>query len=134
MFFKITRVIFALISTAFMLRFAIPKLLAMPVSVKSFTMFSQVLPFNAKYFMYFTGVVELLIALVLFASLFIKKAELKNKLQIFGYVLLLCTMIGAILSELFLRPAPIPSLIIIALVLTAISFSELSILAQRKAK
>ena len=65
-----------------MLRFTLPKLIASEVSAKSFSMFSTVLPINANFFMYFTGVVELLIASLLLSSLFIKNIELKNRFQI----------------------------------------------------
>ena len=131
MFYKLTRVLFILISSLIMLRFALPKLQAMEVSVKSFTMFSTVLPINANFFMYFTGVVELLIACLLLSSLFIKKIELKNSFQIIGYILLFSTMIGAILIEQFVRPEPKAFLMTIAIVLITISISELSLLSQK---
>ncbi len=132
MFFKFIRIIFILISTGIMIKFAIPKLQAMPISVKSFTMFSTVLPVNANFFMYFTGLVELLIAVLLFSSLFIKKIELKDKFQILGFVLLLSTMISAIIIEQFVRPTPKPFLMTIALILITICISELSILTKNK--
>lgn len=133
MFFKTIRVVFILISSIIMLRFALPKLQAMPVSVKSFTMFSEVLPIDGSFFMYFTGFVELLIAVLLLTSFFIRKNELKNTIQTIGYVLLLATMVGAILIEQFVRVSPVSFLMSIALVLTTISISELSILSLKKA-
>lgn len=132
MFFKITRVFFILISIGVMIRFAIPKLQAMPVSVKSFTMFSTVLPINANFFMYFTGLVELLIAVLLLSSFFIKKIDLKNRFQILAYSLLLSTMIVAIIIEQFVRITPVNFLMTIALVLITICISELSILTKKK--
>jgi len=131
MFYKLIRVLFILISSLIMLRFALPKLQAMQVSAKSFAMFSTVLPINANFFMYFTGGVELLIIILLLSSLFIKNIELKNRFQIIGYVLLFSTMIGAILIEQFVRPEPKAFLMTIALVLTTISISELSLLFQK---
>ncbi|WP_368028772.1 DoxX family protein [Arcobacter sp. s6] len=133
MFFKIIRVVFLLISSITMLRFALPKLQSMPVSVKSFTMFSEVLPINGSFFMYFTGFVELLIAVLLLASLFIRKNELKNIMQTIAYVLLFATMLGAILIEQFVRVSPVAFLMSIALILITISISELSILSLKKA-
>jgi uncharacterized membrane protein YphA (DoxX/SURF4 family) len=114
-----------------MLRFALPKLQAMEVSVKSFTMFSTVLPVNPTFFMYFTGIVELLIAILLLTSLLIKNINLKNRLQTIGYFFLLSTMIGSILIEQFVRPEPKSFLMTIALVLLTISISELSLLTQK---
>lgn len=132
MFLKVTRIIFTLISIVYMLSFALPKLQSMPVSVKSFTMFSTVLPIDATVFMYFTGVIELLIALLLIFSLFIKKIDLKKKLGLSGFFLLLATMIGAILIEQFVRVTPVPKLMTIALVLIVISIYELNLLSQKK--
>lgn len=132
MFYQITRVMFSLISSLFMLRFALPKLQAMEVSVKSFAMFSSVLPINPKFFMYFTGSIELFIFALLFSSLFIKNSNLKKKFQIIGFISLFFVMIGAIAIEQFVRPTPKPMLVTIAFVLLTISISELSILTQRK--
>lgn len=134
MFFKLTRIVFILISALLMLKFALSKLQSMPISVKSFTMFSQILPINAEFFMYFTGFIELLIATLLIVSLFIKKEQLKDKLQIIGFSLLFSTMFSAILIEYFVRPTPVSFLVTIALVLIIIAISELSILTQKKVK
>lgn len=131
MFYKFTRIIFIVISSLIMLRFALPKLQAMEVSVKSFTMFSTVLPVNPVYFMYFTGVIELLIAILLLGSLFISNIELKNRLQVIGYFFLFSTMVGSILIEQFVRPEPKSFLMTIALVLLTISISELSLLTKK---
>ena len=76
MFYKLTRIIFILISSLIMLRFALPKLQSMEVSVKSYEMFSSVLPINPTLFVYFTGIVELLIVILLFTSLFFQKCIL----------------------------------------------------------
>ena len=132
MFYKITRVVFALISTVVMFKFAFPKLQAMPKSANSFEMFGDVLHINGSFFMYFTGVVELVIAVLLLSSLFIKKELIQNRLQIIGYLLLLGTMIGAILVEQFVRTEPKAFLMTLALVLSTISISELSILSKYK--
>lgn len=132
MLYKAVRILFILISSLIMLRFALPKLQGMPVSVKSFTMFSEVLPVNPSVFMYFTGLVELSIAILLLSSLFIKRIQLKNMFQIIGYISLLVTMIVAILIEEFIRSAPVAFLMMIAFVLITISISELSILSKKE--
>lgn len=132
MFFKTIRVVFIFISSIIMLRFALPKLQAMEVSVKTFTWFSKSLPINAELFMYFTGLVELIIAILLISSLFIKKIEYKNILQVVGFTLLFCTMSVALIMEYFVREAPVPFLVTIAFVLITISISELSILSLNK--
>lgn len=132
MFFKTIRVVFIFISSIIMLRFALPKLQAMEVSVKTFTWFSKSLPINAELFMYFTGLVELIIAILLISSLFIKKIEYKNILQVVGFTLLFCTMSVALIMEYFVRVAPVPFLVTIAFVLITISISELSILSLNK--
>lgn len=132
MFYKTMRVVFILVSGLLMLRFAFPKLLAQPVSEETFEMLSQVVPINAKFFMYFTGAVELLIALLLLGSLFLRAERTKMQLQEMGYFLLLSTMIGGLVAEFYGRPEPKTILVTIAIVLITIAVSELSILSKSK--
>lgn len=132
MFYKTMRVVFVLVSGLLMLRFAFPKLLAQPVSEETFEMLSQVVPINAKFFMYFTGAVELLIALLLLGSLFLRAERSKMQLQEMGYFLLLSTMLGGLVAEFYGRPEPKTILVTIATVLITIAVSELSILSKSK--
>lgn len=133
MLFKIIRVLLVLVSAYEMGRFALPKLLAYDVSVKTFTYFGEVLPVNGTLFMYLTGVVELLIALLLLGSLIMfKNPKLQNKMQLAGFSLLLVTMLTAIGMEQFVRPQPVAFLMTIALSLCAISIANMIYLVKFK--
>jgi len=132
MFYKTMRVVFVLVSGGLMLMFAVPKLMAKPVSQNTFEMLSQVVPIDVKFMMYFTGGVELLVGLLLVLSLLIRNINTRRKFQIIGYFLLLSTMIGGLLTEFLARPEPKNMLVVIAAVLITVAISELSILSNKK--
>lgn len=113
-----------LLSAYAMFTFAIPKLRGLPVSVKSFTQFGEVLGISGKNFMYFTGGLELVTALVLFASIFFSE-KVGNYTAITGYVLLFGTMAGALVTEYFIRETPVPMLVNIAIALLLIAVSQI---------
>jgi len=75
-----------------MFQFALPKLLAAQVSVKTFSYFAQVLP-------------------MMLALLFIKNEKQKALFTYVAYVLLAGTLIGALLHEYFVRPDPVAQLV-----------------------
>ena len=108
-----------------MFYFARPKLLGLPVSVKSFTQFGETLHINAKSFMHLTGVLELTTALVLFVSIFLSNRQYGNLVSSSGYILLLGTMVGALITEFKVRPEPVPFLVKIAITLIFIAVSQL---------
>lgn len=113
-----------LLGTYAMFTFAIPKLRGLPVNVKSFTQFGEVLGISGKNFMYFTGGLELVTALVLFASIFFSE-KVGNYTTITGYVLLFGTMTGALVTEYFIRETPVPMLVNIAITLLLIAVSQI---------
>ena len=113
-----------LLSAYAMFTFAIPKLRGLPVSVKSFTQFGEVLGISGKNFMYFTGGLELVTALVLFASIFFSE-KVGNYTTIAGYVLLFGTMAGALVTEYFIRETPVPMLVNIAITFILIAVSQI---------
>ncbi|AZN31507.1 hypothetical protein [Pseudoalteromonas sp. Xi13] len=120
-----------LASALFMFQFALPKLLAAQVSVKTFSYFAQVLPVNAKIYMYSVGLLELVVGLMMLALLFIKNEKQKALFTYVAYVLLAGTLIGALLHEYFVRPDPVAQLVTYSgcfLVICAIQF-----LAYKKA-
>ena len=86
-----------LASALFMFKFALPKLLAAQVSVKTFSYFAQVLPVNAKIYMYSVGLLELVVGLMMLALLFIKNEKQKALFTYVAYVLLAGKVIGALL-------------------------------------
>ncbi|ETJ48535.1 hypothetical protein [Pseudoalteromonas agarivorans] len=81
-----------LASALFMFKFALPKLLAAQVSVKTFSYFAQVLPVNAKIYMYSVGLLELVVGLMMLALLFIKNEKQKALFIYVAYVLLAGTV------------------------------------------
>tara|TARA_R110002051_G_scaffold143507_9_gene216560 strand:- start:431 stop:823 length:393 start_codon:yes stop_codon:yes gene_type:complete len=115
-----------LLSAYAMFTFAIPKLRSLAVSVKSFTQFGDVLGISGKGFMYFTGGLELVTALVLLASVFLSE-KWGNHTSIAAFVLLFSTMSGALITEYFIRETPVPMLVNLAITLLLIAISQLII-------
>ena len=111
MFKSVLNTTLSLANAIFMLKFATPKLSAADVSVKSFSQFAEVLTVNATAYMYFTGTLELAIALVFIASIFIKPTAVKAKVTAIGLFLLLGTLLGALATEFFVRPEPVGFLV-----------------------
>jgi len=127
-----------LASALFMFKFALPKLSAAAISVKTFTYFGEVLPVNGTFYMYFVGLLELVIGLIMIALIFINNERIKAVTTYVGYFLLTSTLIVALLHEYFVRPAPVPMLVIysaVFLVVCAIQFavyrSAIDIIAKR---
>lgn len=125
MLYTLTTYPFALVCIYYMFKFAKPKLMAMPVSVKSFTQFGEALHINGTAFMYFTGVLEASIVILLLASLFLSNEKPGLLVSMAGYLILLGTMGGALLTEFFVRPAPVQKLVAIALGLSAVAIMQL---------
>jgi len=103
-----------------MLFFPIPKLTAQPPSIKGFTQFGEVLPVEPFTFMYVTGTVELSIVVLFITGLVAEWRKDPGYLKyasLLGFFLLLCTMLGALVIEFFVRPTPESMLVATALVL-----------------
>ncbi|EPR65305.1 DoxX family protein [Cyclobacterium qasimii] len=114
---KIASKIINIISIVAMGYFAIPKLLAKPMSVAGFEQFENALHINADFFRVFTGLAE--ISMVLLIIYFAISQEVK--IGIFAYAFLFITMITALGLEFFARPEPKIPLVIIAIVLALFS-------------
>ena len=130
MYKTIINTLISLANVIFMLKFAIPKLLASEVSVKAFTQFAQVLPVNGSIFMYFTGMLELTIALIFTASLFVGSKKIKAKVTIVGIFLLSGTLLGALATEFFVRPEPIAILVILSSIFLILALVQLTIIRK----
>ena len=94
MFKKFTIMLLSVANAIFMLKFALPKLMAADVSVRSFQQFAEVLPVNANVFMYFTGVLELLVALVFIVSVLLMQGQKGIVMTLIGLILLVGTLSG----------------------------------------
>lgn len=101
--------------------FSIPKLLAKPTSVAGFQQFEKAIHLNADFFMIFTGISELSMALLILYFAISKKI----KIGLVAYAFLLITMISALGLEFFARPEPKMVLVIIAIVLALFSVYQL---------
>lgn len=130
MFKKTLNTLISLASAIFMLNFAIPKLSAAEVSVKSFTQFAQVLPLNGEAYMYFVGVLELTVALIFIFSLFIGAKKIKAKVTLLGVFLLTGTLLGALATEFFVRPEPIDTLVVLSSIFITTSIVQLAIIRK----
>ncbi|PPK92554.1 DoxX-like protein [Nonlabens xylanidelens] len=107
--------------------FAIPKLLGKPTSVAGFKQFEKVIPLDAEFFMIFTGISELSMAiLILYFAI-----THKIKVGMFAYAFLLITMITALGLEFIARPEPKMVLVIIAIVLVIFSVYQLLTLKNK---
>ncbi|APG65772.1 hypothetical protein LPB136_10520 [Tenacibaculum todarodis] len=125
---KILKITSNLIAALLMLLFAIPKLLGVEKSVKGFEQFKSLVPLDPNMFRIFTGIVELLIALLL---IFYTINNKKNIGKI-AYFLLLSTMIGGLTMEFFARQKPDYLLVIIAIILSTLSIFKLKTLVKNK--
>ncbi|MEM9489300.1 MAG: hypothetical protein AAGC55_09155 [Myxococcota bacterium] len=123
----------SIIAGAVLIYFAIPKLMAMPVSVAGFTAISQFLGWDSLWFMYFTGAAELIFGVVLLIAaagpLFFGHTRLRPLAV--GNVGLAGIMLGAIGVELVIRPGQANGLLILAIALLAAAAYNLSRLAPR---
>jgi hypothetical protein len=125
---KIISIIINVISILAMTFFAIPKLLAKPTSVAGFKQFEKSIHLNADFFMIFTGISELSMALLILYFL-IKQ---KTNIGLFAFAFLLITMISALGLEFFARPEPKMLLVIIAIVLVIFSVYQLLYLKNKQ--
>ncbi|MBU2907471.1 DoxX family protein [Arenibacter algicola] len=124
---KIASRIINIISMVAMGYFAIPKLLAKPMSVAGFQQFENAIQINADFFRVFTGIAE--ISMVLFILYF--SITQKIRVGIFAYAFLLITMISALILEFFARPEPKMLLVIIAILLALFSVYQLLYLKKQ---
>lgn len=124
---KIITLSINIISILAMAFFAIPKLLGQPTSVAGFKQFEKVIPLDAQFFMIFTGISELSMAILILYFAITQKI----KVGIFAYAFLLITMITALGLEFFARPEPKMVLVIIAIVLVIFSVYQLLILKNK---
>ena len=124
---KIASRIINIISMVAMVYFAIPKLLAKPMSVAGFQQFENAIQINADFFRVFTGIAE--ISMVLFILYF--SITQKIRVGIFAYAFLLITMISALILEFFARPEPKMLLVIIAILLALFSVYQLLYLKKQ---
>ena len=124
---KIASRIINIISMMAMGYFAIPKLLAKPMSVAGFQQFENAIQINADFFRVFTGIAE--ISMVLFILYF--SITQKIRVGIFAYAFLLITMISALILEFFARPEPKMLLVIIAILLALFSVYQLLYLKKQ---
>ncbi|MEG3659057.1 hypothetical protein V5097_16715 [Arenibacter palladensis] len=116
-----------IISIVAMGYFAIPKLLAKPMSVAGFQQFENAIQIDADFFRVFTGIAE--ISMVLFILYF--AITQKIRVGIFAYAFLLITMISALLLEFLARPEPKMLLVIIAILLALFSVYQLLYLKKQ---
>lgn len=127
---KTLNTLISLASAIFMLNFAIPKLSASEVSVKSFTQFAHVLPLDGEAYMYFVGVLELIVALIFIISLLIGDRKIKAKITLLGIFLLTGTLLGALATEFFVRPEPIGMLVLLSSIFITTSIVQLAIIRK----
>lgn len=124
---KIISQIINVISILTMAFFAIPKLLAKPTSIAGFQQFEKAIHLNADFFMIFTGISELSMALLILYFAISKKI----KIGLVAYAFLLITMISALGLEFCARPEPKMVLVIIAIVLALFSAYQLVYLKKQ---
>ena len=117
-----TNRILNLIAAAIMIFFAVPKLTGAAKSKVGFIQFEEVLGINADLFRVFTGVTEIIIAILL---IIISFKRLK-KLDLLTYLLLSSTMVVALVMEFLVRPTPKLLLVGIAIFLLIISAYRLN--------
>lgn len=114
-------ILFNLVSAVLMTFFAIPKLYGKEQSLAGFKQFEDALGIDADGFRIFTGIVEVLIAVLL---IYISAKPIKI-ISIFTYFILGSTMASALFLEFFARPEPKILLVIIALFLLSFSSTRL---------
>ncbi|WP_230080239.1 DoxX family protein [Winogradskyella marina] len=115
------------IAAGLMVFFAIPKLIGVEKSVQGFEQFKSLVPLDPTFFRHFTGVVELVIAVLLLVYA-IKRTKILGQL---AYFLLLSTMLGGLTMEFFARPEPEMMLVVIAIILSALSIYKLKTLLRQ---
>lgn len=125
---KIISQTISVISILAMAFFAIPKLLAKPTSVEGFQQFEKAIHLDANFFMIFTGISELSMAILILYFL-IKQ---NTKLGLFAFAFLFVTMISALALEFFARPEPKMILVIIAIILAIFSVYQLLYLKNKQ--
>ncbi|PKN54926.1 MAG: hypothetical protein CVU56_24020 [Deltaproteobacteria bacterium HGW-Deltaproteobacteria-14] len=109
-----------LFSGAILIRFALSKLFAWPISVEAFVEMAQPLGIDPTFFRVFTGVVIATVVVGYFSSLYLvlrdKHLEGGGALTFvkLSNLLGVGVMSGALLSEFFLRTAPKVPLVLIA--------------------
>ncbi|MDO6602621.1 hypothetical protein [Arenibacter palladensis] len=124
---KLISSIINIISMVAMGYFAIPKLLAKPMSVAGFQQFENAIQIDADFFRVFTGIAE--ISMVLFILYFAITQNIR--VGIFANAFLLITMISALLLEFLARPEPKMLLVIIAILLALFSLYQLLYLKKQ---
>ena len=124
---KIFNTVGNVVAAGLMMFFAVPKLMGAEKSVAGFEQFKSIVPLNPNVFMKFTGIVELLVAILLILYTFNNKDNLGKS----AYFLLLSTMIGGLIMEFFARPKPEMMLVIIAIALSVLSIYRLIELLQK---
>ena len=124
---KIISQIINIISIVAMGYFAIPKLLAKPMSVAGFQQFENAIHINADFFRVFTGLSEMtMVILILYFAI-----SQKIEVGIFAFLFLLITMLTALGLEFFARPEPKILLVIIAIVLALLSAYQIFYLKKQ---
>ncbi|CAM4403529.1 hypothetical protein VIAG107301_15315 [Vibrio agarivorans] len=94
-----------------MMKFAMPKLVGNPISIKTFDYFATVLPVDGDSYRLFVGLLELGVGLLLIVNIFIADRA-KNAYAIYvSYFLLTGVCIGALFHEYFVRPEPVAFLV-----------------------
>ncbi|WP_179352718.1 DoxX family protein [Winogradskyella vidalii] len=114
------------VAAAFMVFFALPKLLGAEKSIQGFEQFKSLVPIDPNVFRVFTGAVELIIAILLI----LYTIKNKHSLGKLAYILLLATMIGGLIMEFFARPVPQWVLVVIAIILLVLSIVKLKPLVK----
>ncbi|YCM46560.1 hypothetical protein V2O64_11070 [Verrucomicrobiaceae bacterium 227] len=109
----------SILSIAMLVFFAFPKIMGAPQSVAGFNDFSPALGLPARPFMFFTGYLELGIALFFVAALIVRKWHLPAIFT--AHLLLFGTMATGLLIELFARATPVMPLVIIAIIFATLA-------------
>lgn len=109
------------VSVLVLLFFAIPKILGLPKSVDGFTQFESVLGIDATFFRIFTGISELVLA-ILILIFALRNNKIIGK---FAYLFLLVMMLTALAIEFFVRVQPEILLVVIAVILSLFSIYKL---------
>ena len=124
-------------------RFAISKLAGWEISVQAFIEMANPLGIDPTFFRVFTGVIILIIVLSYlvsaFSTFFQKKVSLPSKLDYIKFSILtnvfgIFTMIGALLSEFYLRIQPKWLLVYIAIGIIIFSSINLWIIIRKENK
>lgn len=105
--------------TLLFLGFCVLKLSASDVSLALFDKINGYTGFQGRWFMYLTGLIELSVGLVLAASFL--NNPFQHKLRMLGLLMAIGVMVGAIFTELFIRPGEDIALTILATVMLLLS-------------